>query len=90
MGEFIYIVMKGRLILTDPKVDVKQVVDELRGTSYIFQSNFPEDGWDIFLSLDIPELHDGLIAAEAMARGLSLISNDPEFRKLHGLEVIWE
>ena len=90
IGEFIYIALKGRLRLADPKGAVKQVLDELRGTSFIFQSNFPEDGWDIFLSLDIPELHDRLIAAEAMTRSLSLISNDPLFRKVHGLEVIWE
>ena len=90
MGEFIYIAMKGRLRLADPKGAVKQVVDELRGTSFIFQSNFPEEGWDIFMSLDVPELHDRLIAAEAMARGLSLISNDPEFREIHGLQVIWD
>ena len=90
MGEFVYISMKGRLKLDDPKVAVKKVLDELRGASFIFQSNFPEDGWDIFLSLDIPELHDRLIAAEALTRSLSLISNNPAFRKVHGLEVIWE
>ena len=90
MGEFVYIAMKGRLKLDDPKVAVKKVLDELRGASFIFQSNFPEDGWDIFLSLDIPELHDRLIAAEALTRSLSLISNNPAFRKVHGLEVIWE
>ena len=90
IGEFIYIALKGRLRLADPKGAVKQVLDELRGTSFIFQSNFPEDGWDIFLSLDIPELHDRLIAAEALTRSLSLISNNPAFRKVHGLEVIWE
>lgn len=90
MGEFIYIGMKGRLRLADPKSAVKHVLDELRATSFIFQSNFPEDGWDIFLSLDIPELHDRLIAAEALSRSLSLISNDPVFLKVHGLNVIWE
>jgi predicted nucleic acid-binding protein len=75
MGEFIYVAMKGRLRLANPKNAVKQVPDEV---------------WDAFLSLHIPELHDRLIAAESMARGLSLISNDPEFRKLHGLKVIWD
>ena len=74
MGEFIYISMKGRLRLADPKGAVKQAVDELRGTSFIFQSNFPEDRWDIFLSLDIPELHDRLIAAKELTRSLSLFS----------------
>ncbi len=90
MGEFIYVAMKGRLRLANPKNAVKQVPDELRGASFIFQSNFPDEVWDAFLSLHIPELHDRSIAAESMARGLSLISNDPEFRKLHGFKVIWD
>ena len=90
LGEFIYIAMKGRLRLADSKVTVNQVLDELRGSSFIFQSNFPEDGWDIFLSLAIPELHDRLIAAEALSRSVPLISNDPVFRKVETLEVIWK
>jgi hypothetical protein len=90
MGEFISMAMKWRLRLADPRGAVKRVLDELRGTSFIFQSNFPEAGWDIFLSLDIPELRDRLIAAEALTRSLSLISSDPVFGKVHGLDVIWE
>ncbi|MCL5882246.1 MAG: hypothetical protein M1592_06690 [Candidatus Thermoplasmatota archaeon] len=90
IGEFIYIAMKGRLRLVDPESAVKEVMDELRGASFIFQSNFPEDGWDIFLSINIPELHDRLIAAEALSRSLPLISNDPVFLKVQGLNVIWE
>lgn len=90
LGEFIYIAIKGRLRLSNPKVVVKQVIDELMGTSFIFPSNFPEHGWDIFLNLDIPELHDRLIAAEALSRSLSLISNDPVFLKVNGLDVIWD
>ena len=82
--------MKGRLKLTDSKGTVNQLLDELRGSSFIFQSNFPEDGWDIFLSLAIPELHDRLIAAEALSRSVPLISNDPVFRKVETLEVIWK
>ncbi|MCL4328901.1 MAG: hypothetical protein M1151_04465 [Candidatus Thermoplasmatota archaeon] len=89
IGEFIYIAMKGRLRLADPKRAVKQVLEELRGTSFIVQSGFPEEGWDNFLSLDIPELHDRLIAAEALSRNVPLISNDPVFRGVPGLEVIW-
>jgi PIN domain nuclease of toxin-antitoxin system len=82
--------MKGRLRLSNPKNAVKKALDQIGVTSFILQSNFPEVGWDIYLSLNIPELHDRLIAAEAMARGLALISNDPVSGKVHGLEVIWE
>ena len=82
--------MKGRLRVSNPKNAVKKALDQIGVTSFILQSNFPEAGWDIFLSLNIPEHHDRLIAAETMARGLALISNDPVFGKIHGLEVIWE
>ena len=82
--------MKWRLKLSNPKNAVKKALDQIRVTSFILQSNFPEAEWDIFLSLNIPELHDRLIAVETMARGLALISNDPVSGKVHGLEVIWE
>ena len=82
--------MKGRLRLSNPKDAVKKVLDQIRSAFFISQSNFPEAGCNIFLSLNIPELHDSLIAAEAMARGLALISNDPVSGKVHGLEVIGE
>ena len=90
VGEFIYIALKGRLKLPDPKGAVKLVMEQLRGTSFINLSDFPGEGWNIFLSLDIPELHDRLIAAESLARNAPLISNDPVFRRVQGLETIWE
>lgn len=90
VGEFIYIALKGRLKLPDPKGAVKLVMEQLRGASFIKLSDFPAEGWDVFLSLDIPELHDRLIAAEALSRKAPLISNDPVFRKVQGLETIWE
>lgn len=82
--------MKGRLRLSNPKDAVKKVLDQIRSAFFISQSNFPEAGCNIFLSLYIPELHDRLIAVETSARGLALISNDPVSGKVHGLEVIWE
>ena len=82
--------MKGKLRLSNPKDAVKKALDQIRITSFTLQSNFPEAEWGIFLSLNIPELHDRLIAVETMARGLALISNDPVSGKVHGLEVIWE
>jgi hypothetical protein len=82
--------MKGRLRLSNPKDAVKKVLDQIRSAFFISQSNFPEAGWDIFLSLNIPELHYRLIAAETMARGLALISNDHVIGKVDGIEVIWE
>ena len=88
MGEFIYVAMKGRLRLANPKNAVKQVPDELRGASFIFQSNFPDEVWDAFLSLHIPELHDRSIAAES-----DTITLSPQLRWYLSLKslgsVIW-
>jgi len=42
MGEFIYIAMKGRLRLSNPKNAVKKALDQIGVTSFILQSNFPE------------------------------------------------
>ncbi|MHB8562102.1 MAG: PIN domain-containing protein [Thermoplasmataceae archaeon] len=90
VGEFIYIAMKGRLKVADPKSSIKLVLEELRGASFIFQSGFPGEAWDNFLSLEVPELHDRLIGAEALCRNIPLISNDPAFRGIPNLEIIWK
>ncbi|MHB8371609.1 MAG: PIN domain-containing protein [Thermoplasmataceae archaeon] len=90
VGEFIYIAMKGRLKVADPKSSIKLVLEELRGTSFIFQSVFPEEAWDNFLSLEVPELHDRLIASEAQYRNIPLISNDPAFHEIPNLKTIWK
>ena len=48
------------------------------------------DGLGIFTQLKVPELHDRMIAAEALARDIPLISNDPSFTSIKGLKLIWK
>ena len=50
--------------------------------------NFPEDGWDIFLSLDIPEQQDNPIAVDALSWSLVLVSCDPVIPKANSLDII--
>jgi hypothetical protein len=45
--------------------------------------------WDTVVDLRIPELHDRLMAAKALARGPPLISNDPAFDGVPGLDRVW-
>ena len=90
VGEFIYIAMKGRLKLAEPKSSVKLILEELRGASFIFLSDFPAEAWDNFLSLEVPELHNRLIAAEALCRNVPLISSDPAFYGIPNLITIWK
>ncbi|MHB1492112.1 MAG: hypothetical protein ACYCR7_00690 [Thermoplasmataceae archaeon] len=58
--------MKRRLKVAKPKSSIKLDLKELKGVSVIYRYVFPGEAWDNFLSLEVPELHDRLIAAEAL------------------------
>lgn len=90
LGEFAYLALRGRLKLAHPRAVVEEVVDQVRAAGYIQLSPLPAPGWSIFLDLDVPELHDRLIASDALARGIPLVSNDREFAKVPGLRLIWD
>ena len=90
LGEFIYIALKGRLQLSNSISAVEQVVDQIKTSQYISISSMPVLAWNFFVHLAVPELHDRLIAAESLARDLPLFSNDPSFRNIEGLRLIWK
>lgn len=90
LGEFIYIALKGRVRMTNSTASVGEVVDQIKHSQFILISSMPINAWDTFLQLKIPELHDRLIAAEALDRKLPLISNDPSFAAIPGLKLIWK
>ena len=89
LAEFIYIALRGRLRVPDPRASVDEVVSGIRAASYIALSHLPPDAWGRFLDLDIPELHDRLIATDALHRGIPLITNDPELQHVPGLQSVW-
>ena len=66
-----------------------EVVDQIRASAYLVLSSLSAAAWDTFLNLDIPELHDRMIAADAVDRGLPLITNDPAFASVPGLRTLW-
>ena len=89
LAEFLYVALRGRIRATNPRGLVEEVLDQVRASSYLTLSSLSADAWDAFLDLGIPELHDRLIAAEAVARGLPLVTNDPAFGAVAGLKTVW-
>lgn len=89
LAEFIYVTLKGRLRIPNPISSFGQIIDQLRGSSIFSISSMSIDAWDIFTQLKVPELHDRMIAAEALARDITLISNDPSFASVKELKIIW-
>jgi predicted nucleic acid-binding protein len=90
LGEFAYLALRGKLGIPRPRVVVEEVLDRVRASGYVQLSALGSAGWSTFLELEIPELHDRLIAADAVSRALPLISNDPELSGIPGLELVWK
>ena len=89
LAEFTYIALKGRLRLSNSFSAVEQIIDQIKSSQFISISSMPVDAWAPFVHLAIPELHDRMIAVEALVRKIPLISNDPSFETVKGLKVIW-
>lgn len=90
LGEFAYIALRGRLRNVNPPAAVGAVISEVLDSGFIEPSSLRRTGWDRFLTIGIRELHDRIIAADAMDRGCSLISNDPAFGSVKDLKQVWQ
>jgi predicted nucleic acid-binding protein len=89
LGEFVYLALKGKLGFARPRALVDEVVAVIRGSGYIQTCGLNGRAWKLFLDLPIPELHDRMIASTALARELSLVSNDTVFARVPSLDTIW-
>ena len=90
LGEFVYLALKGRLKIENPRSVIEEVVDQIKAADYIELSHLGPLGWDIFVELQVPELHDRLIVADALSREAPLITRDAEIRGTPGLTTIWK
>ena len=89
LGEFIYIAMRGRLHMPNPRAAIEEVVDQILAASYITLSHLSHSAWDVFIDVNVPDLHDRMIASDALVRGLPLITNDSALASVPGLKTIW-
>ena len=89
LAEFVYISLKGRLKATRPALKVRDVLHHVYASEAFTVSGMSSSAWESFLELPIPELHDRLIASDAVSRRAPLISNDPAFDGIPGLARIW-
>ena len=90
LGEFAYIALKGRLGGENPRAEVEEVVDQIMATSYISLSSLSHSAWDILIGLNISELHDRMIVADALDRDLPLVTSDESVSSVPGLRIIWD
>ncbi len=89
LGEFIYIALKGRLQAANPRIVAEEVVDQILATPYISLSGLTHTAWSAFLTIDIPELHDRMIVADALDRRLPLVTNDRSMQSVPSLKTVW-
>jgi predicted nucleic acid-binding protein len=89
LGEFLYLSLRGRLRSKSPRAGINDVLQNLAASDAFSVTAMPWSAWDLFPELTIPELHDRMIAAEALARRVPIVSNDEAFSAVDSLKVIW-
>ncbi|HZY69561.1 MAG TPA: type II toxin-antitoxin system VapC family toxin [Thermoplasmata archaeon] len=90
LGEFAYLALRGKLRIDNPRSLVEEVLDQVRASGYIRLSSLGAPGWSVFLDLPVPELHDRLLASDAISRKVPLVTNDRELKRVAGLRVVWD
>jgi predicted nucleic acid-binding protein len=88
LAAFVYVCLKGRRKSGRPELKVRDVLHDLSASGAFMVAGTTPIAWDTVVDLRIPELHDRLMAAEALAGGPPLISNDPAFDGVPGLDRV--
>jgi predicted nucleic acid-binding protein len=90
LGEFIYVALRGRVKATHTQAAVEEAVENILSSDFMSVSEPPTSAWRHFLRSPISEMHDRLIAAEALSRGLPLVSSDAAFKAVPDLKLVWK
>jgi len=90
LGELIYILRKGRLDIPDISIAEEQILQEIEIASYFDFISTDFGAWKRFLKLDIPELHDRMVAAVFSTEShIAILTNDEKISDT-GIPCIWK
>ena len=92
IGEMIYIILKGKEIFgeTVEKAKLTFILDTLYENPAFIIRDLTYEGWNHFLELPIPELHDRMIVATCKQEKVGkIITKDEEIVKSKVLQTIW-
>lgn len=89
LGEFLYVAARGRIRSGQTALELRNVLQNLAASDAFTVSAMPPNAWEVFVQLRIPELHDRMIAGEAIARHVPVLSSDPAFDGIDSLKRIW-
>jgi len=79
IAEFIYVGLKGRLKVSDPKTTIRELLDDLQSSQFLQPVGMSLESWEAFLESRLPELHDRMIYSTAVSNEAeAIITNDPE------------
>ena len=89
IAEFVYIALKGRLEVPEPRSTVMEVLGDVAASRHLKQVGVPAGAWPAFVESKISELHDRIIHATAsFYKAEAIITNDREL-VASGYPTIW-
>jgi len=89
LGELFYVSLRGRLKVREPLTMILELLDDIESSPHLLPVDMNVDSWRRFLQLRVPELHDRMICAVALAYSAdSILTNDPEIAG-SGVKTIW-
>jgi predicted nucleic acid-binding protein len=88
LGEFIFLCLKGRLMVDDPIAVIKELLSMLHQSDYLVLTDLSLSEWDFFLKAPSLELHDRTIVTMSLSRGLPIITSDAEMKSI--TSCLWQ
>jgi len=88
IGEFIYISLKGRIRLNEPLNTIKEILQYIKITNFIEQISMNYDAWELFIDIDVLELHDRMICALGLLHDSPIITDDNNIKAV--TKTIWK
>ena len=89
IGEFIYIALKGRLRVDNPRETIIEILTKINDSDIFEIRGMEIDDWHIFLDIEIPEMHDRMIVAIAKNLNALVITTDEKISKSGVVKVVW-